>query len=74
MITKLINPFWIVVEVQSGIPTSANAFWDKTSAENYKKHISRYINPEDDEIAIFPIQIHQKRRLHIQRTSSKSIV
>ncbi|OGN92628.1 MAG: hypothetical protein A2Z71_07005 [Chloroflexi bacterium RBG_13_50_21] len=67
MITKSIKPFWIIVEVRSGIPISVKAFWDKPSAEKYKKQIAIDINPEDDEITIFPVRVHKRRRSYKQR-------
>jgi hypothetical protein len=48
---------WIVVLVQSGIPTVVEAYWDKETAWAREEILRQDIKPDYDEVGIFEIEI-----------------
>lgn len=48
---------FIVVEVHSGLPAVAEAFWDEGAADKYAEELKAEINPEYDEVEIFQTSI-----------------
>ena len=51
------NDIWVVVEVKSGIPVSAQAFSKFRIAKTKKDDLKKNINEESDEVSIFKINI-----------------
>lgn len=48
---------WVVVKVESGIPVFAQAFSDETDAERLENRLRAKMNPENDEVGIFPSRV-----------------
>lgn len=60
----MVHPFeriWIVVTVESGIPTSVEGFWTEKRAKVVARRLWRDSNPEDDEITIFEVRFPRGR-------------
>ena len=55
--TKRNKQCWVVVEVRSGIPVSAEAFSDYRLAEEYSEKLRNDMNLENDETGIFSINL-----------------
>jgi hypothetical protein len=51
------NNIWVVVTVESGIPTDVQIFTEEKAAQEYSSMCRQHINPEDDEISLFEKQI-----------------
>lgn len=49
--------FWIVVEVQSGIPVSVKAFSSYELAYKFSESLREKLNLDHDETGIFPLGI-----------------
>ena len=47
------NSIWVVVTVESGIPTEVQIFTEEKTAQDYASTSRQHKNPEDDEIAVF---------------------
>ncbi|MBM3150914.1 MAG: hypothetical protein FJZ96_01705 [Chloroflexi bacterium] len=50
------NGFWVVVDVQSGIPISVSLHPDKESADMKEMALRAGMNPEDDEVGVFYVE------------------
>jgi hypothetical protein len=48
---------WVVVLVESGIPTLVEAYRDEDTARQREEILSEDVNPDYDEIGIFEVQI-----------------
>lgn len=48
---------WVVVLVESGISTYVEVFRNSKDANYKKDSLVRTINPEDDEVGIFEVEI-----------------
>ena len=46
-------PLWVVVVVESGIPSTTEIFKNKKDAQKFEEQIRNSLNLEDDETGIF---------------------
>ena len=53
MKAKRSNSIWVVVEVASGVPVSAEVFADKDSARKHEHKLRRKMRPDYDEVGLF---------------------
>jgi hypothetical protein len=54
------NPVWIVVQVDSGVPTEAEVFDEMKPAKRRASYLRRDADPNDDVVAVFPATIKTK--------------
>ena len=66
------NSLWVVVEVQSGIPVTAEGFLAWEPAEQREKYLRERMNPENDEIGVFEIPIPDPAHALDSNTGVKS--
>jgi hypothetical protein len=57
MMPRKTGTIWVVVTVQSGIPTSAEAFNDAKGANNREAIIRDKLNLDNDETGIFELRL-----------------
>jgi len=50
---------WVVVVVESGIPASAEAYRDEGSARRRERLLWKEIDPNDDAVGVFRVQVGQ---------------
>jgi hypothetical protein len=48
---------WVVVLVESGIPTLVEAYWDEETARTQAELLRQEINPDYDEVGVFEVEI-----------------
>ncbi len=51
------KPIWVVVKVESGIPTLVEAYRDKRTAKVRERSLRRDTNPDYDEVGAFQVRI-----------------
>jgi len=57
MLQKKPELIWVVVEVHSGIPVMAEAYYDVESAVMREQYLRKHMRPEDDEVGVFEVQV-----------------
>ncbi|MEA3311056.1 MAG: hypothetical protein U9Q76_02420 [candidate division WOR-3 bacterium] len=57
MSEKQSEAIWVVVEVQSGIPVTVEAYRNQKIAQAREQTLRNEINSEDDETDIFEVQV-----------------
>jgi hypothetical protein len=48
---------WILIEVRSGIPTSARAFQNERLARGQERKLRKHLNLDNDETGVFPVEL-----------------
>ena len=54
---RQLETLWIVVRVESGIPTCVQAYRNQRSAERREQLWRQEMNLEDDETGLFPVRV-----------------
>jgi len=58
-----VDKLWVVVDVRRGIPVNVLAYRNKKSADRCQKKLQAHINPDDDEIGLFLVNVENE---HLQ--------
>lgn len=61
MAEQQLEPIWVVVSVESGIPVTVEAYDQRESAEKRELLLREDMNPDNDETGVFEVQVEQLR-------------
>jgi hypothetical protein len=54
---KIPETIWVVVEVNSGIPVMAEAYYGVESAVMREQYLRKHMRPEYDEVGVFEVRV-----------------